>query len=87
MKKNYFSNSLKPIFILFLLLSCADSYEQNDYVEYERKPRYNNMNDAGNCTTKTSIAATNVHNVVIDIVFLQGDLIDDTHITSKKSSY
>ena len=30
MKKNYFSNSLKLIFILFLLLSCSDSYEQNE---------------------------------------------------------
>ena len=30
MKKNYFSNSLQPIFVLFLLLSCSDSYEQNE---------------------------------------------------------
>jgi hypothetical protein len=45
------------------------------------------MNDAADRTTKTSIALKNIHNVVIDIVFLQGDLIDDTHITSKKSSY
>ena len=30
MKKNYFSNSLQPIFVLFLLLSCSDSYEQSE---------------------------------------------------------
>ena len=30
MKKNYFFDSLKPIFILFLLLSCSDSSEQSE---------------------------------------------------------